>query len=213
MDKKLADLLAKHDLLDDNCREIFLTLLAYGGLRHNKLMNTLKQLSIKMTRQTLDAHLEHLVGAGLVECKTAFQYSEYSLTKEIDVFLGAFSQEELKKWLDYQRKDENLDERFRAVEFDLEKYYKMLSDKELDEMVSDDLNNALGLGLHELKNFIEYDLKLDKFDSDSAFWKLVGNPIYRMHQKTIVEKCRDSPEYKMKLFSRMEAMINEFRNK
>ena len=98
-DGKLADLLAKHEALDDNCREIFLTLLAYGSLRHNELVRTLKQLGIKMERPTLDTHLHHLIDKGLVDCKTAFQFSSYALNKEIEAFFGTYSKEELKKWI------------------------------------------------------------------------------------------------------------------
>jgi hypothetical protein len=105
-----------------------------------------------------------------------------------------------------------LDERLKTVKFDVKKYFERLSEKELDKIVNKDLNDALGLGLHELKNYVDYDLKLSKFDSDSAFWKLVGNPMYRIHEKAIVEKCRDSPSYKEKLFSKIEVMIKNFSN-
>jgi hypothetical protein len=210
--KKLEELLAKHDLLDDNCREIFLTLLAYGNIRHNKLMITLKKLDVKITRPTLDTHLKHLVDSGLVECKTAFQSSEYALIKEIYEFLRPLSREEIKQWLDLGH-DKGLPEKLKPLKIDREEFYKTFSDQALDKMVSDDVNSVLGQNLFELKSFVMYDLKLDKFEGDSAFWKLVGNPIYRMHEKTIARKCRDSSRYREAFFSKMDLMVKEFKNK
>lgn len=135
------------------------------------------------------------------------------MTKEINAFLGALPQEEIKKWLDYGKQIEHLPKHLQTIKFDRKEYFKKLTDKQIDKIVSDDLSNALGRNLHELKNFVEYDLNLDKFDSASAFWKLVGNPIYRMHEKSIVEECRDSSRYKEKLFSKIEVMKREISNK
>jgi chaperonin cofactor prefoldin len=61
--------------------------------------------------------------------------------------------------------------------------------------------------LHELKNFVQYDLKLDKTQSDADFWKLVGNPMYRMHERSVVENCRKSERYKEKLFEEIDFII------
>jgi hypothetical protein len=33
-----------------------------------------------------------------------------------------------------------------------------------------------------------------------------------MHEKSIVEKCRDSDEYKKKLFEKIDLLINELRS-
>ncbi len=43
---------------------------------------------------------------------------------------------------------------------------------------------------------IKYDLKMDKDESNAAFWKFIGNPLYRMHEKAIAGKCRDSERYR-----------------
>ena len=61
-------------------------------------------------------------------------------------------------------------------------------------------------------NFINYDLELEKFESDAAFWKFVGNPIHRMREKSIVERCRASNEYKRKLFEKIDLLISELRS-
>ncbi|MCW4019375.1 MAG: hypothetical protein NWF00_11975 [Candidatus Bathyarchaeota archaeon] len=210
-DKKLEELLAKHDALDNNCRQIFLTLLAYKSLRHNELMRTLKKLGIKMERPTLDSHLKHLVDSGLAEVKTAFQFSSYTINKDVKTFLGPLSQEEVQKWL--EKRNEFVPKYLQVTKFDRKEHFKKLTDNQLEKMVGNDLKNVLESNLYELKNLVEYDLNLSKFDDDSAFWKFIGNPIYRMHEKSLVEKCRDSPEYKKKLFSKIELMMKEFRSK
>ena len=96
-DKKSEELLAKHSSLDENCKDIFFALLVYGELRHNKIMNALKQLNTKMSKPTLDTHLKHLVESGLVDCKTAFQSSEYSLIKDIYELMRPLNMEEIKQ--------------------------------------------------------------------------------------------------------------------
>ena len=52
--------------------------------------------------------------------------------------------------------------------------------------------------MYELKSIINYDLEISRFESDAAFWKFVGNPFYRMQEKSIVEDCRAIEEYKKK---------------
>src|SRR5450759_2475324 len=105
-DKKSEELLAKHSALDENCKDIFFVLLVYRELRHNKIMNALKQLNTKMSRPTLDTHLKHLVESGLVECKTAFQSSEYSLIKDINELMRPLNMEEIKQHLELEKENE-----------------------------------------------------------------------------------------------------------
>jgi len=75
------------------------------------------------------------------------------------------------------------------------------------------LNATLSLSLFELKTFIDYDLKIDKHESNTAFWNFVGNPLYRIHERCMVEKCRDSDEYRKRLFEKMESLIKELRSR
>src|SRR5665647_2418080 len=131
-DKKTKELFAKHDALDDNCKEIFFTLLVYGGLRHNRLMNSLKQLGIKISRPTLDTHLKHLVETGLVECKTAFQSSEYALTKDIYELMRPLNMEEIKKHLEFEKENEKkLPKRFRRLNITSKEFYASFSDERI----------------------------------------------------------------------------------
>jgi hypothetical protein len=74
-----------------------------------------------------------------------------------------------------------------------------------------DLNRVLTQNLFELKTFIDYDLKLDRPERDAVFWKIVGDPIYRILEKGIVENCRNSEKYQKTLFEKIDALINELR--
>lgn len=103
-------------------------------------------------------------------------------------------------------------EELRSIKFDLREYYKKLPETELDKIVDRDLNTTLALSLHELKNLIQYDLKIDKEESDADFWNFVGNPLYRMHERSIAENCRESDEYRKKLFDKIDMLINKFRS-
>jgi len=57
---------------------------------------------------------------------------------------------------------------------------------------------------------INYDLKMDKDESNAAFWKFFGNPTYRMHEKTIANRCRDSQRYRKQLFEKMDTLSVQF---
>jgi hypothetical protein len=54
-------------------------------------------------------------------------------------------------------------------------------------------------------------LKLDKSVSDAVFWNFVGNPLYRMMERGIVENCRGSERYRMRLFEKIDALRNQIR--
>jgi hypothetical protein len=85
---------------------------------------------------------------------------------------------------------------------DVKAYYEKMTEKQLDQETDRELETTLALCLFELKNLIGYDLKIDKHESQTAFWNFVGNPLYRMHEETIVERCRESDRYKEKLFEK-----------
>ena len=118
----------------------------------------------------------------------------------------------MKAWLEDFIEGKNLPKKFRLLKpFDAKEYYSKLSEKELDEETDKDLNTVLTQNLFELKTFINYDLKLDKPERDAVFWNFVGNPLYRMLEKSIVEDCRNSKEYQKKLFEKIDILINELR--
>lgn len=99
----------------------------------------------------------------------------------------------------------------RSMPFDAKDYYSKLSMKELDEVTNKDLDGIVTQNLFELKAFINYDLKLEKTQSDAEFWNLVGNPLYRMLEKSIVENCRNSEKYQKMLFMKIDILISALR--
>jgi DNA-binding transcriptional ArsR family regulator len=208
---------AKYDALDSSCKDVVLALQIRGPLRHNRLIHALKQLDIKMSRPTLDSHLKHLLESGLVECKEAFQSSEYSLTKGIYELIRPATHEEIKKQLDLDLKNQKLlPKRLREYRLSARKrreIFERYSDEQIDEMAKKDMEYLVVSSLLELREFTVYDLSLKKCEDDTAFWKLIGNPFYRMHEKSIVENCRDCPRYKERLFSRIEQLYEEFNEK
>ena len=123
------------------------------------------------------------------------------------------SREDIREWLeDLEKSNEKLPSHLRALKFDEKEYYANLSEKELDREVDRDLELTLCLNLHELKSMVNYDLKVDRDESNITFWKFIGNPLYRMHEKTITGKCRDSERYRKKLFDKMATLIDQFRS-
>ena len=210
--RKIDEIIEKQKLLDDVCKEIYLTLLAYRKLRHNELLRTLNKLEVKITKPTLKEHLKHLIDLQLIERKEeGFQNVSYTLTKEIDSLMHV-STEDLKKWLEATSRNENLPDMLKPLKLTPEELYKRFSTEQLDKMAINDLSNILTRNLFELKTFVDYDLKIDKFQSNSDFWDFVGNPLYRLGEKSVAEKCRDSDEYKQLLFEKIELLIESLRS-
>jgi DNA-binding HxlR family transcriptional regulator len=198
-------------LLDDVCKEIWLTLLAKKRLRFNQLHNSLKKLGTDISKPTLLEHLDHLVRQKLIKRKVeGFQKVSYGLTEEIYSLIHV-PQEDIARWLEALEKSENLPTKLKPIQFDLKTYYKKMTEKQLDQETDRDLNNTLALNLFELKTMIGYDLKLDKHESDADFWKFIGNPLYRMRERILAERCRESDEYRKKLFEKSDILIKELR--
>jgi DNA-binding HxlR family transcriptional regulator len=210
-DKKIDEILEKHRKLDDICREIFFTLHAYKRLRFNELHRRLKIFGTDISKPALIDHLKHLRELKLVSRKHEdFQNVSYGLTDEIISVLG-LSEEETRERVERFLDDTVMPEEFRGIPFDEKEYYRRLSAKELDEEVIKDLDGVITQNLFELKSFINYDLKLEKTQSDAEFWGLVGNPLYRMVEKRIVENCRESEIYRNMLFEKIDFLIDALR--
>ena len=210
-EKILDELLEKHAELDPLCIRIFFTLQGYEKLRFNQLLRTLKKLGTKITQPTLSDHLQHLLEKNLIEKEEGFQRAVYRLREDINAVLNP-SPQELREWLDTFDNDENLPKHLRPLKFSRKDLFKKLSEKEIDEKTVKDLADVLTRNLHELKSVINYDLEISKFENDEAFWKFVGNPAYRMQERSIVEDCRASEEYKRMLFEKIDLLINELRS-
>jgi len=210
-DKRIDEIAKLSFELDDTCHEIFFTLMAYKKLRFNELHKYLKRFGTEISKPALIDHLKHLIKQKLVKRKReGFQNVSYSLTEEIRSLLEV-SPEDVKEWLeDFEKTIKKLPSHLTTVEFDEKEYYKKLPEKELDLQIDSDLKLSFCLNLHELKNMINYDLKMDKDESNAAFWKFIGNPLFRMHEKTIAGKCRDSERYRKKLFEKMDILSVQF---
>jgi DNA-binding HxlR family transcriptional regulator len=211
-DQKINDLIRKHKKLDDICVDIFFTLMAYKRLRFNELHRYLKMFGTDISKPSLIEHLDHLRKQKLISRKReGFQNVSYGLTDEIDSLL-TLPEEHIRKWVENFIEEKNIPEKFRVLKpFDAKEFYRKLSEKQLEEVIDKDLKRVLAQNLFELGTFIIYDLKLDKPVSDAVFWNFVGNPLYRMLERGIVEDCRNSKEYRKKLFEKMDALINELR--
>jgi DNA-binding HxlR family transcriptional regulator len=203
-DQKINEIMEKHRTLDDTCVDIFFTLMAYKRLRFNELHRYLKMFGTDISNQSLIEHLKHLTKQKLISRKNeGFQKVTYGLTDEISSLLNV-PEEDVKKWLDNTIEGKNLPEKLRHLKLHEEKYPAKLSEEQLNEAVYKDLNTILRQNLFELKTFIKYDLKLDRSESDALFWNFIGNPLYRMLEKCIVEDCRHSEAYQKKLLQRID---------
>ena len=210
-EKTLDDVEKKYAGLDDACSEIFVTLLAYKRLRFNPLLATLKKLGMKITQPTLKDHLDHLLEKGLIDCKRGFQSASYGLTDKIASLMDV-SEEDLKNWVELHRDRADLPEILKPLKLSRKELLERFSEEQLEKMVINDLNDTIGLNLFELKTFIDYELKGDKFKSNADFWKFVGNPMYRMHERTVAENCRDSERYRRLLFEKIDVLVDELRS-
>jgi DNA-binding HxlR family transcriptional regulator len=212
-DRKIDEIVDKQLALDDLCHEIFLTLQAYKKLRFNELLRSLKKLGVKITKPTLTEHLKHLIELNLVERREEdFQYVSYGLTKEAGEIFKDIPVEELRKWIEATTNDEHLPTILRPLKMTRKEFYASLSAEQLDKMAITDLSDILAMNLFELKTFIEYDLNVDRYKSTSDFWDFVGNPLYRLQEKSVAENCRASDEYKKLLFDKIALLIEELRS-
>lgn len=210
--KRIDELSMKSFELDDICKEIWLTLLAKERLRFSELHRSLKKLGTDISKPSLLEHLDHLIKQKLIMRKVeGFQNVSYGLTEEIYSLIHV-SPEDMAEWLEVLENDEGLPAKLRSIKFDMNAYYRKMTEKQLDQETDRELDDTLALGLFELKNLISYDLKIDKKESDADFWKFIGNPLYRMHERSVAEKCRESDRYKERLFEKIETLINELRS-
>jgi len=207
--QKIDEIIKKHKELDDTCVEIFFTLQAYKRLRFNELHRYLKMFGTDISKPSLIDHLNHLRKQKLISRKNeGFQNVSYGLTDEINSLL-TLPDECIKEWTEKFIEEKNLPKEQRLFEeLDVKGYYARLSEKQLNEAIYKDLNTLLTQNLFELKTFVKYDLRLDKPESHAVFWNFVGNPLYRMLERSIVEDCRHSEAYRRKLFERIDDLIH-----
>jgi DNA-binding HxlR family transcriptional regulator len=210
-DKKIDEIERKYMQLDDVCREIFLTLQAYRRLRFNELQRFLKKFGTDISNQSLIDHLKHLMKVKLISSKKGFQYASYGLTDEVLSLLNP-PEEDLKEWLvaATEEGERALPEDLKSKPFYAKDFFSKLSDRELEEQIDKDIQRVITHNLFELKTLIDYDLKLDRPESNRQFWTFIGNPLYRMTESQIAENCR-SDRYREKLFEKIDVLIDDLR--
>jgi len=200
--RKIDELSRKALELDDVCSSIFLTLLAYKKLRFNELHRTQKKLGSNISKPALSDHLKHLIRQKLVERKVEdVQKVTYGLKQEIVSILDR--SEDIPSWFD------NLANVLEP--FDAKQYYGKMSMSELSAELDRDLKGVLLQNLYELKAVVNFQLNIDENESDAEFWKFVGNPMYRLLEKSIADRCRESLDYKKKFFEKIETLIEKIR--
>ena len=202
---KMIDVLAKKVLhMDDICWEILFTLMAKKELRTNELYRSVIRFSSEISKKAFHNHLKHLVTQGFIQRKEEDpQNVTYGLTKESQLAID--DPGNASKMMAIIENDEFL------KPFDAKEEYRKLTEKELEQHVDRDIHRILSLNLHELKAYVQYELKTTETMSNRDFWKFVGNPMYRMLERSVLEDCRHSEEYKKKLFERIEVLANEIR--
>lgn len=198
--------------LDRTCFSILGVLMEDKTLRFTELQNSINKISdLTLTNRVLSKHLKHLMNKGLVKrTEEGFQNVTYSLS---DAFRAVtqLPQKELKQYIELQS-DESLPPHLRAFKINKEDFVDALSRKDLDKETDRDLHDVLSLNLWELKLSIEHDLELKEGESDQAFWTFLANPLYRIHEKSAAEKCRNNEKYKQILFDKIDLLITALRN-
>jgi hypothetical protein len=211
--KKIDKITKKIRELDNICGSIYIILIASKSLRYNELYRSVIKLNPKqnsgkpfVSKPTFDEHLGHLIELNLILRKEIDKQNVvYSLNKDA---MSIFSQN--------PEDDESIDEWINRINsfgkilepFNAEKYYEKLTEKELGERIEVDLREVLKINLNELKAFVNYNLRIDEKESDAEFWRFVGNPLYRILEKNIAEKCRDSDRYRKTFFEKIKSLLD-----
>jgi DNA-binding HxlR family transcriptional regulator len=198
--------------LDQTCFSIFGVIMEDRTIRFSELQTSLIKISgLELTHRVLSKHLKHLIQKGLVKrTEEGFQNVTYSMSDSFRA-LYELPVEEIKKYIELET-DESLPPKLRAYKVRKEDFAFVQSEKELDRKTDYDLHDVLSLSLWEFKLAIENDLLLKEGESDHAFWNFLANPIYRIHEKDIAEKCRFNEHYKNMLFEKIDLLTTGLRN-
>lgn len=213
-EKKINRITKKIRQLDSICGSIYLPLILKKSLRYNELYRSVIKLNPKqpsgkpfVSRPSFDEHLGHLIKLKLVtKNEIGKQNVVYSLNKDA---LSVFSENpsdvvDIEEWIN------RINSMGTILEpFDAKSYYEKMSDARLEEEILKEIKEVFKVNLNELKSFINYDLKLQESESDSEFWRFVGNPLYRMLEKGLAENCRASERYKKKLFEKIQLLLDD----
>jgi|GEM_PF-3282382 DNA-binding transcriptional ArsR family regulator len=210
-DRKIDKLTKRAIEMDDICSAIYLVLILKKSLRFNELyrsvirLNPLQSSGLPfVSRPSFNEHLRHLTKQKLVIAeKKGKQNVTYSLNKDA-MSIFNINSETGSDWI------QDLEKRFPDLEpVNLKEHYAKLTQKGLEQEIERDVFEILKVNLLELKSYVNYELRIDETVSDAEFWKFIGNPMYRVLEKSVAENCRQSMEYKKKFFEKIDLFIEK----
>ena len=195
---------------DNICPNILVLLYAKKKLRFNELYRSLRKFGTDISKPTFSDHLNHLMKKGLIKRKVedaqnvTYRLSNekiFDSSKDVNEVIGVV--ERLRRSL--EGVGENYFPELKIVDI------KKLTGKKLEQQIESDLNMVLKFSLYELKAVVNYELRINERESDTDFWRFIGNPLYRAFERSIVDNCRENDEYKTKFLEKMDFLINTLR--
>lgn len=207
--------------MDDVCANIYIIMIGKKKLFVNELFRALERLGIRVSKSTFLIHLGHLEKQKLIRRKPEGVQNVAIILNE-DNPIEKNHAETVKRWLDslenwqtrgWKRTVDGLPPPTRSKPFDAKEFYDKMSEQALEREIERDIQEALLGNLYELKAIVGYDLELDskdfKKESDADFWKFIGNPLYRLFEKSVAENCRISERYRKKFFEKIDSRIGK----
>jgi hypothetical protein len=161
-------------------------------------------LAVKITKETLYIHLKHLEKEGLINREEIDAQKVFWVLNQ-DHPVERLHAETVGRWVDSlenwrSKKSRPPPPRWRL--FDRKEHYEKLPQAYLDSEIDSDIKAVMFGNLCELKALVGYDLM-----DDSDFWKVFGNPLYRLCEKSIAENCRVSERYRNRFLEKIELEI------
>jgi len=211
-DKTIDRIMKKVHNLDDVCVSIYLALSLRGQLRYNELFRTVNRLNPNqdsgkpfISKPTFAEHINHLLKHKLItriekgKQNTILSLSKHELVILNEIMSASFDSEYFEDFFKKYPEFEIIDSK---------QYYAKLSQDKLKEEVSRDISLILKTILSTLKAVVNHDLK-SKIQDNADFWNFVGDPLYRMLEKGIAEKCRESVDYRTAFFEEVELILKK----
>jgi hypothetical protein len=138
--------------------------------------------------------------------KRGIQNVSYVLTEGLDAFEKS---ENMKRWIDHTIGWKEVKGKEQDFEM-LKRQYGKFTEEYLDRTIERDLSYFLLNVLFELDTLVSYSLEA-RNEKNEDFWKFVGNPLYRLFQRSFVDNCRASPEYRKRFYEKLDSMITKFK--
>jgi hypothetical protein len=199
--------------MDDVCANIYVILYGTKRLRVNELYRALCTLHVKITKETLYIHLGHLKKNDLVRSEAIGKQNVSFALADGGAWLKRPDETTVERWVktlenwhSRKTKPRGLPAAPRWKPFDAREHYEKLPEKQLEDEIEGDLKEAVFGNLSELKALIDVDL-----EDDNLFWKVIGNPLFRLFEKSVAENCRVSNRYREKFFKRLDLEIEKYK--